>query len=113
MLILDEDAVMPVVTKVVDVVETPRIDAERIVQDDALLIDVAGLVVEIRIGIAVAHTVDHEFMQMAVGPAECGLKDLMEFREFDAGRHDEAAPDVGTHVEELDLELPGPGGWYP
>jgi hypothetical protein len=34
--------------------------------------------------------------------------DLMEFGELDRGRHDEAAPDAGGHVEELDFESPRP-----
>src|ERR1700685_3785427 len=83
MLVLDNRDVMPVVTEIVNVVEAARVHAECFVQYDAALLNVFDFVGKIRIQFGVTYTADDELVQVTVCPAECDLKDLMQFGKLD------------------------------
>jgi hypothetical protein len=97
--VFDDDDVVPVIPEVVHVIKAAGVHAEGIVQDDALFVDVANLVIEIRVGIAIADPVDHKLVEMAVGPAEGGLEDPMELRQLNSRGHDEPAPYDRRYIE--------------
>jgi len=101
-LVLDQHHVMPVIPEVINVVKAARVYAEGLVQQDASLIDVLEFVLKIRIRFAVPNAADDELVQMAVRPTEGGLKDLMQPEQLDGFRHDDAAPNRWSHIEEFD-----------
>jgi hypothetical protein len=44
-------------------------------------------------------------MQMAIGPAHCGLNHLVQRRQRDRVRHHDTAPDGGPDVGQFNLQL--------
>ena len=98
----DLDGVLPAVAEVVEVLEPGRqVSQPR-----------RGLVLDLEVGPvrvrhAVAHTVGHELVQMAVRPTECSLEQLVQFRERRRCRDVDHPDDGRLDVAHGD---PQPGG---
>ena len=85
--LLQPDGVLPVVTEVVDVVQTIAFAGHHLVQahvilQDALLALIQVELVEERLQVQVASARAHlEVMQMGIGPAHGDLDDLVDLRQ--------------------------------
>ncbi len=109
-LVFDDHDVMPVIFEVIHIVEAASIDTESCAQRNASLINVIEVLVGIRIRFAVSHPANDELMQVTIRPADRNLKHLVQFGQLDRRRNDQTTPYRWDDVEQLDFELPGPGG---
>ena len=92
--------------QVVDVVEAARLESQSVKKDYLRLIDEPKLISPIGIRIGVPDAADNKLMQVTVGPAERALDHSIELWQLDGLGNDQAAPDSGHHIQQLDLQLP-------